>query len=107
MESRVIKIINKSSENKNQLFTNNTNNKYKIIFNYDNKIKILENLDKKKKNEINNIIMKYNIKDNKNKKIFILGKSFVHFNRIICKLIIENKLYNLREKIDLSKYKNN
>ena len=65
--------------------------------------KILKMYDKMNKNEINLI---YNIQNNENE-IKIFGEKFVENNKDLCKIIYDNKEYDLTEKFDCKDIKDN
>ena len=95
---------------------NNRNNKIKNILNLYNKIKNKEEFinNNDNSNKMNNnkefsnneIILRYNINDAKDNKIKIFGKDFVNNNKNNCKILCENKLYELIEYFDISNYNN-
>ena len=58
------------------------------------------------KEENNEIIIRYNIKENENK-IKIFGKDFIKNNKNICKIIYEDKEYELQEYFEFKNIKKN
>ena len=67
------------------------------------KINELNNITQNKKEDTIKIIYKIN---NQEKRIKIFGTEFVNLNKNVCKIIFQNKIYNLKEYFDCSKCKN-
>ena len=93
------KIKKKQDKGRNQLENkeiNNTRKKIEILNKDISEINIIYNINKKKELIERNI----NI-------INIFGSEFVKNNKNICKMIIDNKEYELEEKYNISNYNNN
>ena len=54
-----------------------------------------------------NIIYNINEEDKKFENINIFGSEFVKYNKNICKMIIDNKEYEIKEKYNIENYNNN
>ena len=112
-------ILKDITKNMDKDYKNKTNKKYQMPHNNNNKITILSNINelindnntnkrynniinlykKMKEDEIKDeIILKYKIEQENPQ---ILGEEFVKNNKGICKIIYENKEYDLRTTVDL------
>ena len=54
-----------------------------------------------------NIVYNINEEDKKFENINIFGSEFVKYNKNICKMIIDNKEYEIKEKYNIENYNNN
>ena len=59
------------------------------------------------KGDISNINIIYNINENYEENINIFGSKFVKNNKDICRMIIDDKEYEITEKYNIEKYNNN
>ena len=81
--------------------TNDDLNKFKLIYQIYKKMTIKEkSLPMNSKNDIN---IEYKI-TNKNNKVKIFGREFVDNNKNICQIIINNKVRELSQNIDINSY---
>ena len=92
---------------------NNIFNKIKNIMNIYNKMKNRLECINSNDNNINfinendnEIILRYNNEHIKDNKIKIFGKNFVNNNKNKCKILCNNKIYELNEYFDISNYSN-